>query len=727
MSTHPDLVKKSIDKLSLNTPSANTAGFNSVESVAGKKTDANIYINIPYFTLAVWKTVSETEKDNLVRYARFADWSGLDLLVKKDELLLTGYTSITDSTFHTLALFAHQAPQKMDAVTILPDNVNSFTLFGFENFGMFLKRAVYDNPESPGTVNHLAPFNRRYDLNAESWFLPWIGSQLGNATTEPEGSTENVITYTFIQTAFPDSARRSLVSLAAKLGRKTDTSNFKGYPIVETSLKDALGAVFGNLFRNVNGECFTIIGNFVIFADREEDLKDIVDHFISGTTLAMQKSYIELSDDISEKANIYFYCRPGKALNQSPSLFSEPIHKSMQPWLDSLAKFETLTLQFSYNEGRYYTDLSLRFNPNPRDEGPLAWESTLDTLMAGSPQIIARDIKGTAGIIVTDTLNNIYLFDAAGNRLWKQKLYGRILGSVIPVELIDDDSLYYMFNTANHLYLVRSDGETAEKFPMKFPVQASNGVTLTDYNNNGDFRIIIAFKDNRVYNFTIDGTQAEGWVRPQMENEILKPVQYLEYDHKDYLFITDVKGNTMITDRRGTQRIKPVRPVITGENTQFFLNKTARKGPFLTTDHTGKIIFIQENGKISASTVNQFTPGYTFSYEDLKGESSPDFIFFDKNTLYYYDKLMKLTYSYKFLHDVGEPRIIRTLNGKVYIGVISGKGRDIFIFDRNGLVETEPSIRGTTPFDMGNITGKTELNLVIGAGLKLKMYRLTQF
>jgi len=212
-----------------------------------------------------------------------------------------------------------------------------------------------------------------------------------------------------------------------------------------------------------------------------------------------------------------------------------------------------------------------------------------------------------------------------------------------------------------------------------------------------------------------------------MENEILKPVQYLEYDHKDYLFITDVKGNTMITDRRGTQRIKPVRPVITGENTQFFLNKTARKGPFLTTDHTGKIIFIQENGKISASTVNQFTPGYTFSYEDLKGESSPDFIFFDKNTLYFYDKLMKLTYSYKFLHDVGEPRIIRTLNGKVYIGVISGKGRDIFIFDRNGLVETEPSIRGTTPFDMGNITGKTELNLVIGAGLKLKMYRLTQF
>ena len=196
MSTHPDLVKKSIDKLSLNTPSANTAGFTSVESVAGKKTDANIYINIPYFTLAVWKTVSENEKENLARYARFADWSGLDLLVKKDELLFTGYTSITDSTFHTLALFSHQEPQKMDAVSVLPDNVTSFTLFGFGNFGIFLKRSVYDNPESPGTVNHLSPFNRKYNINAESCFLPWTGSQVGNASTEPEGSTENIYTYT---------------------------------------------------------------------------------------------------------------------------------------------------------------------------------------------------------------------------------------------------------------------------------------------------------------------------------------------------------------------------------------------------------------------------------------------------------------------------------------------------------------------------------------------------
>ena len=281
----------------------------------------------------------------------------------------------------------------------------------------------------------------------------------------------------------------------------------------------------------------------------------------------------------------------------------------MKPWLDSLAKFETLTLQFSYDEGRYYTDLSLSFNPSPNDEGPLAWESSLDTTMAGSPQIIARDIRGTAGIIVTDTTDNLYLFDAAGNRLWKQKLYGRILGNVIPVELKDDDSLYYMFNTANHLYLVRSDGETAEKFPMKFPVQASNGVTLTDYNNNGDFRIIIAFKDNRVYNFTIDGTQAEGWVRPQMENEILKPVQYLEYDHKDYLFITDVKGNIMITDRRGTQRIKPMRQLLAGTNSKFYINKTARKGPFLTTDQVGKNYFHPGKRKTDHGFTRSFLTG----------------------------------------------------------------------------------------------------------------------
>ena len=123
--------------------------------------------------------------------------------------------------------------------------------------------------------------------------------------------------------------------LAAKLDRKADTSTFKGYPIIEASLKDAMGAVFGNLFRNVNGECFTIIGNFIVFADQKEYLKDLVDHYVSGTTLARQKSYLELSDDISEKANIYYYCRPGRSLGQSPSLLNETLHQGHE----TLARF----------------------------------------------------------------------------------------------------------------------------------------------------------------------------------------------------------------------------------------------------------------------------------------------------------------------------------------------------------------------------------------------------
>jgi hypothetical protein len=71
--------------------------------------------------------------------------------------------------------------------------------------------------------------------------------------------------------------------------------------------------------------------------------------------------------------------------------------------------------------------------------------------------------------------------------------------------------------------------------------------------------------------------------------------------------------------------------------------------------------------------------------------------------------------------------MVRAVNGKKYIGVFSPSTREVFLFDGHGLVETEPAIRGTTPFDIGNLENRSHINLVIGNGKNLKCFRLTQF
>jgi hypothetical protein len=728
MSHHSNLVKKAIDRLSLNYIPGSVAGFRTIEATAGKRADANIFVNIPYLSLSAWKISSEDKKRDLVRLARFADWCGLDLVIRKDELLFSGYTLYSDSTYYTLSLYAPQSPQAVDAVNILPDNVTTFTLFSLENLGWFLsdlreREHRLENAAEPG---RLSQFNASRNMRLERYFLPWTRHQLCFASAGLNDGNERPYPLLAIQHSDPDSSLRSLLSLAEALGKKTDSVRYNERTIYLSDLSEPLNALLGSFRQGIRANCFMLFEGYTIFAESPVHLVHLMNHYRSGTTLAKERSYLDISENVSGQSNIYFYTRPGQAIAEPPSMFGEVMTGYFRPLADSLRKFEAMTLQIVNRKGMFYTTISLRFNPNLSNEGPLAWQSMLDTTVAGTPQIVARSFRGDQALLTTDTMNTLYMIDSAGVILWKKKLYGKVLGSYHPIRVRGSDSLHYLFNTENHLYLVRSDGEIAERFPMKFPLRATNGLALADYNNTGDYRILIAFRDNRVYNFSLDGIMVEGWSLPGLSEEITEPVQYLVHDHKDHLVIRGSRGDFLIADRRGKVRIRPAKPFLMAPGSMFYLNHTGKKGALLTSDQRGRIILLAENGKTTSLVCSTFTAGHYFRYDDITGNEIPDFIFFDRNTLSIYNRSLKPIFSYKFLRDVPAPHLLKTVNGNFYIGIFSPATREVFLFDKKGLTEIAPAIRGTTPFDIGNLENKRHLNLVIGTGKSIKCFRLTQ-
>ncbi|HPS74261.1 MAG TPA: hypothetical protein PLD52_08200 [Bacteroidales bacterium] len=728
MSHYSNLVKKAIDRLSLNYIPGSSANFRTIERTSGKRADANIFVNIPYLSLSTWKIASEETRRDLVRLARFADWCGLDISIRKDELLMNGYLLCSDSNYYTLALYEPHTPQSNDGVDILPDNINAFTLFSLEKLGWYLgdlqmRERRLESAIEPG---RLTRFNEARNMRVEGYFLPWTMQQLCFATAsmnDRDGSPYRLIT---IQHNDPDTARYYLQSLAKALGKKTDSVRYDSLTIYLADLSDPLNAVFGNFRPGIQTTCYVMFRGYTIFAASPFHLVSFINHYNSGALLVKDRSYTNVADNISGQSNILFFCKPGSILASPPSLFNETLSGYIRDLSDSLRKFESLTMQVINKQGLYYTSISLRFNPNPSDESQVAWQCPLDTTVSGAPQIVPKNSHGDQVVLATDTLNSLYMIDSSGLVLWKKKLYGKVLGTFHPIYIRGSDSLFYLFNTENHLYLIRSDGVIADRFPMKFPLRATNGLTVTDYNNTRDYCIFVAFRDNRVYNFSLGGVLTEGWSLPKLSQPITRPVQYLVYNHKDHLAITGSEGEFLITDRRGEVRIKPAKPFTIALGSGFFLNRSGRNGALLTTDHQGHIILLAENGKTSSLTCNFFTPRHVFLYEDMTGNKVPDYIFFDRNILSYYNRSLKMFYSYHFTHPVAPPHIIRTVNNHTYIGIYSSSTREVFLFDRKGLVETESAIRGSTPFDLGNVENKTTANLVIGAGKAIKCYRLTQ-
>jgi hypothetical protein len=126
--------------------------------------------------------------------------------------------------------------------------------------------------------------------------------------------------------------------------------------------------------------------------------------------------------------------------------------------------------------------------------------------------------------------------------------------------------------------------------------------------------------------------------------------------------------------------------------------------------------------------MNLFSPEHRFFYEDITGNGHPEFIYFDQNRIYYYNRNYKMIYNYAFIREMTNPPFLIHPSGKqVMVGFISPSTSELYLFDRNGHQELEAGIRGNTPFDIGDLENSSVLYLVIGSGSYLRCYRLSEF
>jgi hypothetical protein len=730
------LVKKAIDQLSLNTPVSVMRGFSTVASTTGRKVDANIYVNFPYLSLALWKGVNENYNKGLVKFAQYADWSGLDLFIKKDELLFNGYTIASDSAMQTLALMRNQSPLPLTLPRILPSSTQAYLIYALDDYPEhFLRwqRRLQRANFSAENIDLFNELNSRYDTNARTYLDTWLGNQIGRCWIISSPREGTISPVTILHSSNPDLARTSLNNLSGLTGFKTDSILYEGIRIYKTGNSDALNLWLSPLFDNTNLSWYTIIGEFVCLSHDPEVLKQLLEHTQSDDFLVETPYYQMISNNISDHANLSFYCNSHRLLKEFPEVLTKEYLPLFSPILDSLKKFKSFTVQLSAEENMFYTNLQVHFNPQTSEKGPLVWQASLDTLIAGKPQIIKAGTGDPFAVLVTDTMNTLYKINRNGELLWKRKLYARVLGRFHEIKISGIDSLFYLFNTQNHLYLIRSDGVLADRFPMKFPVRATNALSIVRRSKGiaegktDDIQIVIAFRNNKLYSFNLEGQLTGGWISPTVDEEVVMPVEVLIIDSTPTLFATTKGGQVLITDEFGETKVTPARGFSNSPHSTFYLNRTNSKAPWLTTDPTGKVIYLREYGTVNRVTFNNFTDKHVFLYEDIVDDGTPEFIFFDNNTLYYYNRFFNLIYFYNFRHDVSSPNLIKTLNGKTFIGIISTATKEVFLFDRHGYVEIESGVTGNTPFDIGTLEDHNRLNLVIGAGKVVKGFRLMRF
>ena len=696
--------------------------YERVSRTSGRNVDANIYINferIPSMARNIF--ASSYFKDRKI-LPDFAAWSEIDLLIKNDELLMNGYSEAVDTMNQFLTLFQRQEPQKIEITRILPYNTSMLLNFGFSDFeklhadnrNYFQNEEVF--PEREGKLNSM---KSRYGSKLEEYMTAWVGNELALAMINPHMHDYEANTFLAIHAGDIELASRSLKELSSS----QYTSDYRDYTIRRITIPELIPVIFGRLFSGIQKNYYTRIEDYIVFANSTKSLENFINIFLSGKTLEQNENFKSFTDNISDLSNIFCYFNIRNSTAQLKEILAVPLAGFVENNPELVKNFEALAVQFKALNNMYFTSVYVKHNPSYIREDLSIWKAYLDAPVYGQPYFVKDHRTNNLKIVTFDTLNNMYLIDHDGNIDWKLNIGEKVISNVHTVDYYKNGKIQYLFNTPNRIYLIDLLGRDVEGYPIQLKDKATNGLGVLDYDHDKNYRILIALDDNRVYNFNIKGRKTEGWKNPLSKGKVTSSVQHLREAGKDYIIITDNEGNVKITDRRGRDRINLKAKLANGLRSDFYVNETNSKGIILTTDESGKLIYIKSNGRLEATDFGNFSKEHYFLYEDFDNKGGKDFIYLDSNKLTVFDRFKNIVFSWEFENEINSsPVIIPVSSQEKIIGVVSGDSRKIYLFDRNGNLLSTPDHIGNTQILIGSLKRDGQLNMIVGSGNTIYNY-----
>ena len=694
-----DLLLRSYHQLQEATSLLDNPNFLNVYNTAGKKVEVNVFINYPYVYKIAQNFIAPDFYQAFSFCSRFASFSGFDMMIKPNELLLTGYTSVNDSLYNYLCTFMGQESPKLNAVNILPENTFFYANLGFDNFFIYYKQWKQFLEKSGG----IEPFvlkqkrnNNIYRLDIADKMVRWIGKEVCLAYAPALNPWEQQYGYVLFDIADRDLMNSSLNELirAGYLysGGTPDTSGVGEYRINRIAISSFLPDILGSFFSDVKSPYVCVIENYVVMCSSKDGAEYFVMNYMSGKTLHNNSSYKTFSDHIDDKANISLYLN----FKQQSGLFKryfDPIMLQHMEYANvSLNNIEALAIQFSLNKQMFYTNAYLKYEPTHDTIVSTLVKTQLD-FDAVSP--VAHDTK-YENFAVYDKGSNLYLIDANGNIVFKKKIGDVLYGDI---DFITYKGVKYLFfNTERSLHLIDMQGEYAKGFPAKLSAKSSAGHTLANYSDKDEYRALIPSADQAIYNYNMDGKRVKEWKLFKCSSDILKPVQVLLFNNKDFIIVCDEKGKLSFLNRQGEKRMSLKPDFAKSSQNNLYIDNKAKTQFLVTTELNGKVQKIDAKGGRQSVYFDDFSTSHFFIYADINNDGQLDYIFVDKNEIKIFDTDKKLMLSEKMTTIPTYVQLVSIENSeKNYLVLIDADAKVALFYNDKGLIKLPAQIEAQQP------------------------------
>ena len=469
---------------------------------------------------------------------------------------------------------------------------------------------------------------------------------------------------------------------------------FRNTPYYPTRLAKDVQVFLSTLGKTPAIQWVCKIDDFLLFAESEGGLKELISAYKEGKTLAESKRYQAFKENLSQKNSFLWVANTKTLLEYWENNFPNKA--------ESLSEFDHKTYPYAAYQGVAESDfmhLYLRIHNSSitKQEGTVEQKILLqlEAQAQQAPQWLYNHRTKRKDIAIQDRNNTLYLFSDQGKLFWKKELEGSIQGKIQQVDLFKNKRLQMAFRTEKKLYVLDRNGKRVNPFPLNLsddgPIQP---LAVFDYDKNRNYRFLVS-QGNRLQMYDGKGKKVNGFSFKKTKSNVLNAPIHVRIKRKDYIVVQEENGQLHILNRTGKTRIKvPEKINFSGNKMYSYLNL------FTTTDTDGNLVQIDtKGGRVS-------TPlGVAADHKVSCTEKSLVSLSGNMLTI----KGIPVTLPYGTYTD---PQIFY-LQNILYISVTDIESEKVYLFYSNGTAVQGFPVYGTSGIDLTNADQDKALEMVV--------------
>lgn len=521
-------------------------GFTKLPKKAG--TDkTNLYINFNSFDRLI-SAFTLTESALPLTFGKY------DLSIDSTYIQMTGFSSAQNNWMST-----HLGqPMPFEMAEIVPENTAFMQHISSSDMSSWKEKQVqYLRSTDAKIKQYQDSLKALYDFNSDQVF-DLIDNEIGMVHLEsPRISAPLKMLFLEVKDASDaiDFFSKLTARVATSRGDTVYTEQYSENEIRFLPIAEFPSTLLGEMARGFS-QCFYInYRNYLIFSNDLQELKKLIESIENEETWGKSIQMNSFLERTNQAANVSLIVNIPRAWNLILDHLNPGWREYFEKQASSFRSIELGAFQYSYIDGRYFTNYTFtqpekrsQRIPKTNPENGVQFVSKIIT----KPFLLRTHTHRDFDMLLQDSTRTVYYLDPKQNAIWSEKLSGKILDGVFPIDYYKNGKIQYLFATSSQVHLIDRTGSYIPGYPKSLPKGATiDHVNLIDYDRSRNYRVAITDTNGNIFLTDKDLKPLTGWDPLRMSRESLQPLQHYRIGRKDLMIATTSSGSISMLNRRG--------------------------------------------------------------------------------------------------------------------------------------------------------------------------------